>query len=145
MRTKFALIIPPAICDWPQETVEKITIWGNLRMLAVNYFLRGTLAEYYLLYLTIFKKPMKKNIMLSGMLAFLVMTACNNSPKEETTSTPPPAEKTAPPAPAGTKQEDGTTIKMNDQGVSIESKDGTKKTNVSVSKDSTNLEISRPK
>jgi len=87
--------------------------------------------------------------MLSGMLAFLVLTACNNSPKEETTSTPPPAENTpapAPaPAPAGTKKEDGTTIKMNDKGVSIESKDGTKKTNVSVSKDSTNIEISRPK
>ena len=54
----------------------------------------------------------------------------------------PPSEKTT--APADT-QRDGTTIKVNEKGMSVESKDGSKKTNVNISKDSSSIEIKRPK
>ncbi len=95
---------------------------------------------------------MRKNIFFAGVLAILTMTSCNSNSdqKEPVNTTTPPEQTTPPPAekaavPAAKKQEDGTTIKMNDQGVSIESKDGSKKSNVSLSKDSTRIEISRPK
>ena len=92
---------------------------------------------------------MKKNIILLGALAMLAIASCNNSTdKKETIETPPPppasTEKTTiivDPA----SQKEGTTIKMNDKGLSIENKDGTKKNNVKISKDSMNIEISRPK
>ena len=93
---------------------------------------------------------MKKNIILLGALAMLAIASCNNSTdKKETIETPPPpptasTEKTTiivDPA----SQKEGTTIKMNDKGISIENKDGTKKNNVKISKDSMNIEISRPK
>ena len=92
---------------------------------------------------------MKKNIILLGALAMLAIASCNNSTdKKETIETPPPppasTEKTTiivDPA----SQKEGTTIKMNDKGISIENKDGSKKSNVKISKDSMNLEISRPK
>ena len=93
---------------------------------------------------------MKKNIILFGVLAILATGACsNNNDKKESVDTPtPPA-----PAPAPEKttivvdsgQKEGTTIKVNDQGVSIENKDGSKKNNVKISKDSANIEITRPK
>jgi hypothetical protein len=85
---------------------------------------------------------MKKIMILMGMAAFI---ACNNNVKEEDKSTPPaaaPVQQTPPPAEG---QKDGTTIKVNNDGVSVESKDGSNKSNVKVSQDSTNIEISRPK
>ena len=94
---------------------------------------------------------MKKNIILLGALAMLAIASCNNSTdKKETIETPPP-----PPPPASSEkttiivdpasQKEGTTIKMNDKGLSIENKDGSKKNNINISKDSTNIEITRPK
>ena len=97
---------------------------------------------------------MKKNIILFGVMAMLAMASCNNSTdKKEPNETPPPAPAPAPPAsPEKTtvivnppSQKEGTTIKMNDQGISIENKDGSKKNNINISKDSTNIEITRPK
>jgi len=90
---------------------------------------------------------MKKSIILSGMFFMLAAAACNNSSTEkEPASTPPP---TPPPvekaAPAANEQKDGTTIKVGNDGVSIESKDGSRKSNVKVSTDTTKIEISRPK
>ena len=70
----------------------------------------------------------------------LAMTSCNQT---NTENTPPPAEKTA--APRDSTLPDGTTIKVNEQGMSVESKEGSKKTNVNVSKDSASIEISSPK
>ena len=96
---------------------------------------------------------MKKNIILFGALTMLAMASCNNQTETkepvETTTTPvptPPAssEKTTvviQPA----SQKEVTTIQMNDKGISIENKDGSKKNNVKISKDSMNIEISRPK
>jgi hypothetical protein len=81
---------------------------------------------------------MKKIMILMGMAAFI---SCNNNVKEEDKSTPP-VQQTPPPAEG---QKDGTTIKVNNDGVSVESKDGSNKSNVKVSQDSTSIEISRPK
>jgi hypothetical protein len=87
---------------------------------------------------------MKKIMILMGAVALF---ACNNNVKEEDKSTPPPAAaapaQQTPPAAEG--QKDGTIIKVGSDGVSVESKDGSKKSNVKVSKDSTSIEISRPK
>ena len=89
------------------------------------------------------------------MLAFFGIAACTNSDnKSETNSEtkPEPKPEPKPEEPQNTstpaespKQKDGTTIKVNDGGVSVESKDGEKKSNVSISSDSANIEISRPK
>ena len=98
---------------------------------------------------------MKKNIILFGAMVMLAMASCNNSTdKKEPNETPaPPAPAPAPPAsPEKTtvivnpaSQKEGTTIKMNDQGISIENKDGSRKNNIKISKDSANIEITRPK
>ncbi len=95
---------------------------------------------------------MKKNIILFGSLAMFALTACNNSSENKTVPIESPAPAPTPATPEKTtvtvepsSQKEGTTIKMNDQGLSIENKDGSKKNNVKISKDSTNIEISRPK
>ena len=86
---------------------------------------------------------MKKIMILLGVAALF---ACNTNVKEEDKSTPPPAEAApAQQTPPAEGQKDGTTIKLNGDGVSVESKDGSKKSNVKVSQDSTSIEISRPK
>ena len=80
------------------------------------------------------------------MLAF---ASCNNQTetKEPVESTPAPAateeSKTVVVDPAS--QKEGTTIKMNENGVSVENKDGSNKSNVKISGDSSSVEISRPK
>ena len=84
---------------------------------------------------------MKKNIILASAIAMLAMTSCNNSTKQDTP--PPPAEK--PRVHADSTAPDGTTIKVNDNGVSIESKDGSKKNSVKVSRDSASIQLSTPK
>lgn len=87
---------------------------------------------------------MRKSIVLFGMLSILALTSCDNNKKEEnTSSSPPPVEQTVPPA--ATEQKEGTTIKVNEEGVSYENKDGGNKSNVKISKDSSSIEISRPK
>lgn len=87
---------------------------------------------------------MKKNIFLTGLLAMLALTSCKNSNNQnDSTETPIPAEKKV--EVVDTAQKDGTTIKVNEQGMSIENKDGAKENNVNISRDSTSIEISRPK
>jgi hypothetical protein len=84
---------------------------------------------------------MKKHFILFAMMATLAITSCNQTNTENTPA--PPAEKTT--APVDSTQPDGTTIKMNDRGVSIENKDGSKKNNVNLSKDSASIEIRKRK
>ncbi len=100
---------------------------------------------------------MKKSMLVFCMLAFFGIAACTNSDNKsdnnsETNSQPQPEPQPQPEKPQNTstpaetsKQKDGTTIKVNNDGVSVESKDGEKKSNVSISGDSTKIEISRPK
>ena len=93
---------------------------------------------------------MKKNVILLCSLAMLAMAACSNSSENKTEPVETPAPPPAPPEKTTvivepSSQKEGTTIKMNDQGVSIENKDGSKKNNVKISGDSTNIEITRPK
>ncbi len=80
---------------------------------------------------------MKKTIFICGVLFMLAIASCNQ--KEPTYTSP---EKTTVPADT---QQDGTTIKASEKGVSVESKEGGKKTNVNISKDSAGIEIKRPK
>lgn len=85
---------------------------------------------------------MKKNIILPALLAMLAVTSCNNS-SNQNSEPPAPAEKTV--APHDSTLPDGTSIKVNDQGISIENKEGSKKNSVKVSKDSASIEIKNPK
>ena len=85
---------------------------------------------------------MKKIIFICGALFMLAITSCyQKEESKESTSTTTEKVVVSP----DTGQKDGTTIKLNEQGMSVESKDGSKKTNVSVSKDSAGIEIKRPK
>lgn len=96
---------------------------------------------------------MKNNIFLLGMFSFLTLSSCNNNNKEVESSTTPAPEtvvveqptpvKHAPEQP--TPETEGTTIKMNDNGVSYENKNDGKSSNVNISGDSTSIEIKRPK
>lgn len=84
---------------------------------------------------------MKKNIILPALLAIFAVTSCGNSTNQNTET--PAAEKPA--AAHDSVAPDGTTIKVNDQGISIENKEGSKKNSVNVSKDSASIEIKNPK
>jgi hypothetical protein len=81
---------------------------------------------------------MKQITFICGLLFMLAIASCY---QKESTNTS--TEKVV--VPPDTAPKDGTTIKVNDRGMSVESKDGSKKTNVSVSKDSANIEINKPK
>ena len=70
---------------------------------------------------------MKKVILLSGVVALLLFASCKDK-KENTPPAPPPA-------PEPTVQEenkDGTSVSINQDGVSIENKDGEKESNVTI-------------
>ncbi len=69
---------------------------------------------------------MKKSMLVFCMLAFFGMAACTNSDNKSEAKDEKP-ENTSSPI-ESSKQKDGTTIKVNNDGVSIESKDGEKKT-----------------
>ena len=87
---------------------------------------------------------MKKNLTILGVMALVSLISCNNNEKREEKETPPPApatQQTTTPA----EQKDGTTIKVNDNGVSVESKNAQNKNNVNISKDSVSIELSNPK
>jgi len=92
---------------------------------------------------------MKKQIILFGALTMLVFASCNS----QTESQEPVETAPAPAASEGNKtvvvdsasQKEGTTIKMNENGISVENKDGSKKNNVKISSDSSSIEISNPK
>ncbi len=70
----------------------------------------------------------------------------------------PPVEKTPPTqtiiiekqAPASTTtttvtDDEGTSVKVNDNGISVKNKNGQKVTNIGISRDSTSFEFKRPK
>lgn len=98
---------------------------------------------------------MKKTIFLFGALALMLGTSCNEKKTESTETTetttvtdtvhvdgamndvPPP-----PPPPAAERQ-DGTSISVNSDGVSVDSKDGTKGTKVEVKNDGGTVEIKK--
>lgn len=83
---------------------------------------------------------MKKQIILSGAVALMAITSCTQTTTEKTETT---TEKTT--IVRDSVAPDGTTIKMNKDGVVIENKDGSKENNVSISKDSASIQISDPK
>ena len=81
---------------------------------------------------------MKKTLFTIGILTTIAL-GCDN--RKNDGEVPPPAEPTPAPAPAPEKREDGTTIKINEEGVSYENKDGNDESNVQISTDTTNIEI----
>ena len=89
---------------------------------------------------------MKKSIVLFGVMSMLALASCNNKTEEVKTATSP-VEQAQPqtPPPASTGQKEGTVIKINEGGVSVENKSGSSKSNVKITKDTTNIELSRPK
>jgi hypothetical protein len=80
-----------------------------------------------------------KKIIFPALLS-VILFACSSNKKEETKETPPAQQ-----VKTDTPEKDGTSIKINNDGVSVESKDGSNKTDVKLSKDSTLIDISRKK
>lgn len=78
---------------------------------------------------------MKKSLLFPAILVIAGLISCNNNTKKEEKETPPPPSE----------QKEGTTIKVNDKGASVESNEGSNKNNVHISKDSVSMEISKPK
>lgn len=87
---------------------------------------------------------MKKLIMLSGVMAIALLTSCKDK-KETPPATPPAVEDPAPPlAPEPTVQEednDGTSVNINEDGVSIKNKDGDNQSNVTITDDKKEVNI----
>ncbi|GGB71166.1 hypothetical protein GCM10007424_08970 [Flavobacterium suaedae] len=86
---------------------------------------------------------MKKIVALTGVLAMMLFASCKDKKQDTPPATPPPAESPAPP-PAPEPQvedEDGTSIKLNEDGVSVKNKDGENESNVTVTDDKKELEI----
>jgi hypothetical protein len=79
-----------------------------------------------------------KILILCLTLAFF--TACQEKPKD----TPPPVTNPEPVKEVPkTTQDDGTSIKIDNNGVDVQSKDGNNKTDVKISRDTTELEIKK--
>src|SRR5688572_7461345 len=74
---------------------------------------------------------------------FLLAFACNQKQESTPPAPAPDPEPVAAPAPVPEKNPDGTTIKMNDDGIIYENRDGSNKSEVQISGDSTNIEIKR--
>ena len=97
---------------------------------------------------------MHKFVLTLGLLSILGLSACNNNteptpavepkPAEQTTPTPEPAPSTAPRTEAE-KEKDGTNIRVDKNGVQIRTKDGGTVNDVKVNKDSSSVEIKRPR
>lgn len=86
---------------------------------------------------------MKKIIALTGVLAMMLFASCKDKKQDTPPATPPAAENPAPP-PAPEPQvedEDGTSIKLNEDGVSVKNKDGDNESNVTITDDKKELEI----
>ncbi len=95
---------------------------------------------------------MKKSILLFGAVALMLATSCNEKKSEttemtETTTTvidtvdndmPPP-----PPPPPVAEEADGTSVSVNSDGVSVNTKDGTNKTQVEVKGNGGTVEIKK--
>jgi hypothetical protein len=84
---------------------------------------------------------MKKNLIFL-VLFFITAVSCNNKNHED--ETPPPVVQQPAPAPEHRKP-DGTTVKVGDEGMSVENKDHGKEHNIELSKDSASIEIRKPK
>jgi hypothetical protein len=84
------------------------------------------------------KHIMKALLIFCSSLLFI--TACNNN-KEN--NVPPSRPEPVPATPPEKKSENGTTIKMDDNGVSYENKNGNNKSDVKISGDSTSVEIKK--
>ena len=91
------------------------------------------------------KQAMKRNNIWITLLFAISLAACTDNTKKEYNETPPPQQDKIVVHDTVYKDKEGTSIKINDNGVSFEDKDGSKKTNVKISTDSSSLEISRPK
>lgn len=105
-------------------------------------------------FLPLFVIPgMKQLKVLLAVIVAVSWFACKNNKEKETRNpdtiiikeTEVQKDKTETKPSTETKKEDGTTIHMDDDGVSIENKDGNKETDVKVSKDSSRIIIKRPK
>jgi hypothetical protein len=88
--------------------------------------------------------------LLTVIVVLSYISCKNNKEKEKDVDTviikenEQPRDKTDVPPAGKEKADDGTTIHMDDDGVSIENKDGNKETDVKVSKDSSRIIIKRP-
>ena len=95
---------------------------------------------------------MKKVALVFGAAAFLAFASCKKEEKEvnvdstgvDTTvvvhehDAPSPSKDTI-----VVEEPDGTSVNINSSGVSVDSKDGTKKTNINVSKDGAGVEVKK--
>jgi hypothetical protein len=89
--------------------------------------------------------------MLSGVVAALLLASCKDKKEEpEVPVTPPPVENPAPPAtPEPTvnttvpaeEDNDGTSVNINENGVSVQNKNGNKENNVTISSDKKEIKI----
>ncbi|MBY8962284.1 hypothetical protein KJK34_05920 [Flavobacterium sp. D11R37] len=94
---------------------------------------------------------MRKMMMLSGAIAALLLASCKDKKEEpEMPATPPPVENPAPPAtPEPTvnttvpveEDNDGTSVNINEDGVSVQNKNGDKENNVTISRDKKEIQI----
>lgn len=71
----------------------------------------------------------------------IILLACNNSNPEHKEPEPDPVPVTEPAPAPEVKDHDGTTIKVDENGVSYESKKGDSKNEVKISNDSSRIEI----
>ncbi len=96
---------------------------------------------------------MTKFILSFGLLSILGLGACNNTPAPAPSTTPAPVEQTPPATPPAAptprtdaeKEKDGTNIKVDKNGVQIRTKDGGTVNDVKIKKDSSSVEIKRPR
>ena len=96
-----------------------------------------------------------KTLILLVCAAFFVLTSCDNNKDRDTDSTyvrestthettvqePAPAPQ---PATRDSVTPDGTTIKVNDEGIEIRSKNDDQQSNVNINSDSANVRINVP-
>jgi biopolymer transport protein ExbD len=86
---------------------------------------------------------MKKIGILSGIVSLMMVTACNNSKNEPETQTDAP-EVTKTTTTSTTKTNDnGTTIEVDEKGVSYGNRDGVNETTVKITTDSTKFKLKR--
>jgi hypothetical protein len=86
---------------------------------------------------------MKQLLMFSALAFFL---SCSNDNRDRNDIPEEPRHEAPPvtnPAPPATKEEDGTTIKIDDEGFDMKSKDGDDKTEIKIGNDTTGVEIKR--
>jgi hypothetical protein len=91
---------------------------------------------------------MKRILIMCSVLAITLVSCKKETTEENTTEivrtdSVTVKQELAPPPPPQVEPRDGTSINVNSDGVNIDSKDGTNKTRVNVSKDNAGLEINR--